>query len=149
MSEFRAARVLVLGSQISREELLEMEFLRRHLVREMALLWILVAAVSMTGIVQAQSPGRWLPCNEHLVPGQEECWMREIDFQFDGKAYRRLDIGVNGSVPGYAVKEGTRAKYFTDRPEFVFHQLGQKGWLKGTAHYYASGGVDRLTHIRG
>jgi len=118
-----------------------MDFLRRHLARVMVLLWILATAVSMTGIVQAQSPGGWLPCNEHLVPGQEECWMREIDFQFDGKAYRRLDIGVNGSVRGYAVKEGTRAKYFTDRPEFVFHQLGQRGWLKGTAHYYASGGV--------
>ena len=118
-----------------------MDFLRRHLVREMVLLWILATAVNMTGIVQAQSPGGWLPCNEHLVPGQEECWMREIDFQFGGKEYRRVDIGVNGSVQGYAVKEGTRAKYFTDRPEFVFRQLGQRGWLKGTAHYYASGGV--------
>ena len=111
---------------------------------------ILLVILVVTGALQAEGIAKWLPCDERLLVkrieqgqevGQEECWMREIDFQFDGKAYRRLDIGVNGSVLGYAVKEGTRARYFTDRPEFVFHQLGQKGWLKGTAHYYSSGGV--------
>lgn len=113
---------------------------------------VLITASVLAGIMptRAQTTDRWVRCNEFLSPartedgklaGPEECWMRETGVQFQGKAYRRLDLGINGTVPGYAVKTGTRAKYFTDQPDYVFRQLGQVNWIKGVARYFGPGGV--------
>lgn len=85
-------------------------------------------------------------CNEFMVPkksvsgkliGMEDCRMQEvtiIDSSWpevgkilgvgQDRKYRRLDIGISGSVDGYTVTQGSRAVDFTSAPEFMFVQAG-------------------------
>jgi len=89
-------------------------------------------------------------CNEFMVPkqfvsgkllGQEDCRMQETTLIYQGRKYRRVDMGISGTIDGYAVKEGRRSKYFSDGPEFIFPQSGQGEWVHGTAEYEGSAGV--------
>lgn len=87
-------------------------------------------------------------CTDYLVPqetlngdqiGQEACRMREVivhDHSWpevaevleltQGKPYRRIEIGLTGTLSGYAVRSGPRIVTFTSAPEFVFTQAGNK-----------------------
>ncbi len=69
--------------------------------------------------------------------GQEDCRMRDsvvIDDTWPEVAsvlgtpqtrkYRRVEIGLTGTLAGYAVKDGPRMVTFTSAPEFVFVQGG-------------------------
>jgi hypothetical protein len=87
-------------------------------------------------------------CNEFLVAkkringemvGHEDCLMREVAVVDNtwpevtevlglgpNKRYRRIEIGLTGTLMGYAVKAGPRIVTFTSAPEFVFPQSGSQ-----------------------
>jgi hypothetical protein len=82
-----------------------------------------------------EAMGKVVSCNEFLVPkqeirgkliGQEECKMIETDFTFLGRKFRRMDMGITGSIDGYAPKGGRYDHYFSANPEFNIAQSGNK-----------------------
>lgn len=112
----------------------------------------------VTGPVQATSLSQPVSCIKFLVPqktvngekiGQEDCRMREVMVRDDtwpevaeilgtaqGKPYRRIEIGLSGTLRGYAVASGPRIVTFTSAPEFVFTQAGNETEpLPGTLRY--------------
>jgi hypothetical protein len=112
----------------------------------------------------AQSLSPEQSCKNLLVPmrrisgeniGQEDCRMRETVVRDDtwseladvlqivsGKQFRRIEIGLTGTLMGYAVKSGPRIVTFTSAPEFVFPQAGNKSeWLPGVLRYDMSMGA--------
>lgn len=97
-------------------------------------------------------------CREFLVEqhevgdrriGQEDCLMREVVVTDDtwpeiaevlgtrqGRTYRRIEIGLTGTLAGYAVTSGPRIVTFTSAPEFVFVQSGNPAQpLPGVLRY--------------
>lgn len=52
--------------------------------------------------------------------GPQTCMMTEIGVQAGGRPYRRLDVGLDGSVEGYLPKTGQYINYFTSAPDLVF-----------------------------
>jgi len=77
-------------------------------------------------------------CDEYLVPkkkdingkliGQEVCRMTEIEFDWHGRKFKRLDVGVTGTLEGYALKDDKArySNYFNVYPEFVYQQGGEE-----------------------
>ena len=91
--------------------------------------------------------------NEFMVPqkevngkliGQEDVLIQEVVITDSGHQYRRLDVGVSGTVDGWVVKEGP-AIYtwlFVSAPEFVFTQIGSvHPRFHGVLRYEASKGA--------
>jgi hypothetical protein len=77
------------------------------------------------------------PCGQYMVPkkqvggkpvGQEACRMREIEFEYLGRRFKRVEMGVTGTVEGYTLKDNKRryANYFNVYPEFVYQQAGEE-----------------------
>ncbi|HTL43456.1 MAG TPA: hypothetical protein VL262_03890, partial [Vicinamibacterales bacterium] len=54
--------------------------------------------------------------------GPTSCLMQEADIHYDGGAYKRVDIGLDGTVDGYAAKVGDYKDYLTNGPDLVFPQ---------------------------
>lgn len=84
--------------------------------------------------------------------GPEECLMQETDVMFAGRRFKRIDIGITGTVDGYMAKargikeESTGNReyihYFTNAPDLVFPQGGNPGpILKGIGRYEAAKGT--------
>ena len=48
--------------------------------------------------------------------------MQETDVTDGGRTFRRLDIGLNGTVDGYLAKVGDYKEYFSNSPDLVFPQ---------------------------
>ena len=46
----------------------------------------------------------------------------ETDLTFEGRTFRRLDIGLDGKVEGYLTKTGDYKEYLTNAPDLVFAQ---------------------------
>jgi len=123
--------------------------MRRHLNLFVALFGVAILWVNSPGdLLLAQN------CNQFMVPkklvngkllGQEDCRMQETTFIYQRRKYRRVDMGISGTVDGYSIKEGRRSKYFSDGPEFIFPQYGphydHRDWVHGTAEYEGSAGV--------
>jgi hypothetical protein len=78
-------------------------------------------------------------CEQFMVPkknvngkmvGQENCRMREITFEWMGRQFKRIEIGITGTTAGYAIKAGANevryANYFNEYPEVVYQQGGVK-----------------------
>ncbi|MBI4478387.1 MAG: hypothetical protein HY651_00005 [Acidobacteria bacterium] len=76
-------------------------------------------------------------CSQYMAPkktiggkpvGQELCKMREIEFEFLGRKFKRVEIGVTGTLEGYTLKDPTAryANYFNVYPEFVYPQAGEE-----------------------
>ncbi len=116
--------------------------------------------VAMAGAVHARSSSLSAEksCTEFLVKprkvgarwvGQEDCRMREVVVADDtwpeiaavldtrqGKAYRRIEVGLTGTLTGYAVRSGPRLVTFTSAPDFVFVQAGNRSEpLPGVLRY--------------
>jgi len=75
-------------------------------------------------------------CDEFLPPAREvrdqkvgprSCLMQETDVTFEGRTFKRLDIGVNGTVDGYVTKTGDYKEYLTNSPDIVFQQTADPG----------------------
>ncbi len=84
-------------------------------------------------------------CDEFLVAkrevkgkqvGPESCLMQETDATFEGRTFRRLDIGLDGTADGYLTKTGDYKEYLTNAPDLVFGQTSDPGpVLFGIARY--------------
>lgn len=109
-----------------------------------AALWLAWAPGTILGAQDAAPPtlescfGVGKTVQGRLV-GPETCRItREIRIaNVHGVAYRRIEMGISGSLDGYTVKNGPRIVNFTDVPELA---MGQKGNL---GPYYHGVGVYR------
>ena len=103
--------------------------------------------------LRAQSAGGAVSCNEFLVPrvevkgkqvGQESCQMIESDLDFQGRKFRRLDMGISGTVAGYTLKDNSAryANYINEYPEIVYPQAGVNApFYHGIGRYEAAQGT--------
>ena len=103
-------------------------------------------------ILPAAGPAdvRGVSCKEFLVPkveikgkqvGQDDCRMIETDFDIQGRKFRRMDMGISGTIDGYIVKEGRYNHYFGSNPEFTYPQAGNKNpMFYGIGRYDAEKG---------
>lgn len=97
--------------------------------------FILAGILLTPSLLPAQDAGKpaLRSCNEFLVPkqtirgkqiGQEDCKLIETDFSLAGRRFRRMDMGVSGTIDGYLAKEGRYNTYFGSNPEFTYAQGG-------------------------
>src|SRR5262249_29507334 len=61
--------------------------------------------------------------------GPSSCMMQQIDVALDGRALRRIDIGLNGNAERTVAKAGSYKEYLTNAPALVFPQAGNPGRL--------------------
>src|SRR5262249_14572522 len=99
-----------------------------------------------------EAAGKVVSCNEFLLPkfeirgkqlGQKDCKMIETDFTFLGRKFRRMDMGISGTIDGFAPKEGRYNHYFSANPEYniaqsgntnpIFYGVGEYDMNKGNA----------------
>lgn len=101
-------------------------------------------------LTHAQATAAPASCDQFMTPkyqvsgkavGQESCRMIEHAVTLEGKKYRRLDIGITGTIEGHTASKGVRSAYFTTAPEFVFTQVGNTSTLRqGIGRYEADKG---------
>ncbi len=113
-----------------------------RIVRLGVLAW--AGALAIAPIAAAQDFDQ-ASCDEFLLPlretkgrtvGPSSCLMQETDVTFDGRTFRRLDIGLDGSVEGYLTSTGDYKEYLTNAPDLVFPQTADPGpILFGVARY--------------
>ncbi len=58
--------------------------------------------------------GKWV--------AQEDVRIQEAVVTDSGRRYRRLDVGVTGTLEGWVVKEGARVNQFVSTPECALSQ---------------------------
>jgi hypothetical protein len=97
---------------------------------------LILLAIAVPGLRAAdEATGKVVSCNEFLLPkfeirgkqlGQNDCKMIETDFTYLGRKFRRMDMGVSGTIDGYAPKEGRYNHYFSANPEYNIAQSGNK-----------------------
>ncbi|MFB3108803.1 MAG: alpha/beta hydrolase domain-containing protein [Candidatus Binatia bacterium] len=74
--------------------------------------------------------------------GQEDVLIQEVVISDSGHQYRRLDVGVSGTLEGWALKEQLPMPQLVSAPEFVLIQGGHVGpRFHGTLRYEASKGM--------
>jgi hypothetical protein len=76
--------------------------------------------------------------------GQEDVLIQEVVITDAGRRYRRLDMGVSGTIDGWTVKEDSafQRRQFGSAPEFTFTQVGNVSRrFHGTLRYEASKGM--------
>jgi len=81
--------------------------------------------------------------NGKLV-GQEDVLIQEVVVTDSDRRYRRLDVGVSGTIDGWVVKEGSalQRRNFGSAPEFTFTQVGKVSRrFHGIVRYEASKGM--------
>jgi len=109
----------------------------------MALVLGAAASLSMTQTSRA--------CDELLSPardvrghkvGPASCLMQEAEVTHEGRAYTRVDVGLDGTVDGFAAKVGDYKDYFTNGPDLVFPQTwGPRQIFFGVAKYERAKGA--------
>ncbi len=96
-------------------------------------LWVLGGAPLTFAAETAADEVAVASCSKYMAPkrnvngkvvGQEECLMQDHGIVEPNRKYRRVDLGITGTLSGYIVKEGTRMNYFTSAPDFTFTQFG-------------------------
>ncbi len=120
--------------------------------RFLVILWLGVFLIFSFLSLQAGADELPLSCDSLMVPkksvngkmvGQEKCQItsdKEIR-NIKGQAYRRLEIGISGTVEGFAVNKKPRDEMITDVPEFAMAQRGNPGpYLHGIGRYEAAKG---------
>ena len=102
----------------------------RFLLTLFSALWL--AGGALLGL--PASPANTVTCFQFMAPkknvngqmvGQEECLMQDHGIVEPSRKYRRVEIGVTGTVFGWIVKEGARSNHFTSAAGFLFHAAGQ------------------------
>jgi hypothetical protein len=102
----------------------------------------LLAALVSSGPAEAQdspraaAPAAATSCDGLLPPrrevkgrtvGPSSCLFLESDLERQGRSFRRLDIGLDGTVDGYLTKTGDYKEYLTSAPDLVFPQTADPG----------------------
>src|SRR5215510_3859711 len=90
-------------------------------------------------------------CDDLLAPprdvrghkvGPASCLMQEAAIIYDGRAYTRVDVGLDGTVDGFAAKVGDYKDYFTNGPDLLFPQTwGPRQVFFGVARYERARGA--------
>ena len=125
-----------------------------HLIRLLLLFLTLILWINGTHLLWGQTSASqpvFSSGKEFMVPkkevngkwvGQEEVLIEEVVITDSGRRYRRLDVGVSGTVEGWAVKEPVANPQLPSAPEFVFTQAGiVSPRFHGTMRYEASKGT--------
>lgn len=96
-------------------------------------------------------PATTVSCSQFMAPkknvngkmvGQEECLMQDHGIVEPKRKYRRVEIGITGTLSGWIVKEGARSNHFTSAPDFYFTQLGNhRPRFQGVLRYEAAKGT--------
>ena len=93
--------------------------------------FVLLIAAGANAQTAETSCDRFLPAPRDVKGGKKvgpaSCAMKESDVTIDGRAFKRIDVGLNGSVEGYATKQGEYKDYLTQSPDLVFPQSGNPG----------------------
>ncbi len=130
-----------------------MRIKRNQLTRVLTLIPTLALFVSITDVLWSQtSVSQPISSSgtEFMVPkkevngkliGQEDVLIQEVGISDSGRRYRRLDVGISGTLEGWVVKEGPGARSFNSAPEFSFVQTGSvHRRFHGILRYEASKG---------
>jgi hypothetical protein len=114
----------------------------------------LAAALGLALAVPAMTFAQGHSCDDQLLPardarghkvGPSSCAMTESKITYDGRAYTRLDVGLDGSVEGFAAKAGDYKDYFTNGPDLVFPQTwGPRQIFFGVAKYERAKGASMV-----
>ena len=108
--------------------------LSQYALLTLALTLLLNSSYTLWGQTSASQPIS-SSGNEFMVPkkevngkliGQEDVLIQEVVVTDSGRRYRRLDVGVSGTIDGWAVKEASarHRRQFGSAPEFTFTQVG-------------------------
>ena len=94
-----------------------------------------ILAMSIPGFAHSQDFDQ-TTCDEFRVPprvvagkqvGPASCMMQETDVTLDGRTFRRLDMGLDGTVEGVLATGRQGRGYFTNAADLVFPQIGAPG----------------------
>ena len=108
---------------------------------------LLFMVVSITGMTRLGA--QKTDCSSYIDPGPDQtlgpktCVMDERPISnIDGVPYRRVEMGISGTVGGYTMTDGSRYSfYFTDVPELSLAQRGALGpYFHAVARYHAEEG---------
>jgi len=119
------------------------------------ILLVLAASVTMSHAPAAAAVDETAAvasCNQYMVPkrsvagrmvGQEVCLMQEVGLADPEKKYHRVEIGLDGTLDGWIVKEGrARLNHFTSLPDFLYVQFGNPSpRFRGVLKYEAAKGT--------
>src|SRR4029079_15690805 len=93
-------------------------------------------------------------CDNLLLPQREvkgqkggptSCLMQEGELAHHGRKYKRVDIGLDGTVDGYAAKVGDYKDYLTNGPDLVFPQTwGARQVFFAVAQYERAKGAGMI-----
>ncbi len=108
--------------------------LNQHILLTLTLTLLLNSPETLWGQTSASQPVT-SSGKEFMVPkkevngkliGQEDVLIQEVVITDSDRRYRRLDVGVSGTVDGWAVKEASafHRRQFGSAPEFTFTQVG-------------------------
>ena len=101
-----------------------------------ARLFYLAAAVYASVVLNAARATAPVSCDQFLQPprdvrgakaGPQSCLMLQREVELDGRTYRRLDLGLNGTVDGFMTKDGEYSPYVINTPDLVYPQSGDPG----------------------
>ena len=80
--------------------------------------------------------GAGAACDAFLLPprdargqkvGPASCLLQESNITVAGRPFRRLDIGLDGTVDGIVTRTGDYKEYLTNAPDLVFPQTADDG----------------------
>ncbi len=126
--------------------------LNQHILLTLTLTLLISSPDTLWGQTSATQPVT-SSGKEFLVPkkevngksiGQEDVLIKEVVITDSDRRYRRLDVGVSGTVDGWVVKEGSalHRRQFETAPEFTFTQVGKVyRRFHGIVRYEASKGM--------
>lgn len=97
---------------------------------------LILTATSCRAEDASRALGEYASC-DHFLPaprvipgatvGPESCMMQAAEIVDAGRAYVRVDLGLNGTAEGYVTKEGTYHEYLTNGPDLIFAQAATPG----------------------
>jgi len=124
--------------------------LNQHILLTLTLTLLLNSTSVLWGQTSASQPVT-SSGTEFMVPkkevngkliGQEDVLIQEVVITDSDRQYRRLDVGVSGTLEGWVVKEGPSGNIVTSDPEFAFTQPGNEyRRFHGIVRYEASKGT--------
>ncbi len=123
---------------------------KQHILLTLTLTLLLNSPETLWGQTSASQPvtssGR-----EFMVPkkevngkliGQEDVLIQEVVITDSDRRYRRVDVGVSGTVDGWVVKEDLPMPQLVSAPDFIYPQHGLHfSRFHGTLRYEASKGT--------
>jgi len=117
-------------------------------------LCLVVAFAAAAAATVARGVAAEKSCDDLLLPAREahgqkvgpaSCMMQDADITYDGAAYKRVDIGLDGSVDGFAAKVGDYKDYLTNGPDLVFPQTwGARQVFFAVAQYERAKGAGMI-----